>query len=108
MEACGKCFGRGYFPKFEHINGGACFACNGTGDAPIKASRPVERLSSQDMYDNRPAYERDLGDLSPVRRSSVLPEVTRPDNLDEYTHCASERCVVLVPPGRDYCRAHSV
>lgn len=25
---CGRCGGSGYLPSFQHIKGGACFACN--------------------------------------------------------------------------------
>lgn len=25
---CGRCGGSGYIPSFQHIKGGACFACN--------------------------------------------------------------------------------
>jgi hypothetical protein len=36
-EPCGKCNGRGILPEFNHVSGGVCFACEGTGIRTIKA-----------------------------------------------------------------------
>jgi hypothetical protein len=29
---CPKCGGSGYLPEYKHIEGGRCFACDGTGN----------------------------------------------------------------------------
>jgi hypothetical protein len=28
---CPKCGGRGYIPRYQHVSGGVCFVCKGSG-----------------------------------------------------------------------------
>jgi hypothetical protein len=37
---CPRCCGKGYIPQFQHMKGGECFSCGGTGRGLPK---PVER-----------------------------------------------------------------
>ena len=42
LEICTRCGGAGNIPCFAHVDGGCCFACEGTGyiaDAPRKLPR---------------------------------------------------------------------
>jgi DnaJ-class molecular chaperone len=40
-KPCGKCNGRGRLEMFNHISGGVCFQCEGTGKAGHFSSRRV-------------------------------------------------------------------
>lgn len=33
---CPRCAGRGHIAAFQHVQGGVCFKCGGTGDTSIK------------------------------------------------------------------------
>lgn len=35
-EACTKCGGSGHLPKFQHVEAGVCFRCEGTGIQPVR------------------------------------------------------------------------
>lgn len=46
-HTCPKCGGKGYLPGYEHIEGGICFLCGGTGKGETKVVVRTEEYSAK-------------------------------------------------------------
>ena len=77
MVACDLCGGRGHIPVYNHVQGGVCFQCWGSGVMTLR--QPIQQLNThQDIF----AEMKSRQDLAieakyDAERKKILTEIKR-------------------------------
>lgn len=80
-KSCGKCSGYGYISSFQHVKGGECFQCQGTGKHGLN-TKEIE-MSDEEV----------LAKLESIGFTLELPEALKtPEGADWLLHMFENKC----------------
>jgi len=76
MVRCDRCGGRGHIPVYNHVQGGVCFQCWGSGVMTLRQPIPQPNIQ-QDIFDMKSRQDLELEAKYDAVRKTILAGLKR-------------------------------
>jgi DnaJ-class molecular chaperone len=77
MVRCDRCGGRGHIPAYNHVQGGVCFQCWGSGVMTLRQPIPQRNIQHNILDDMKSRQDLELEAKYDAERKKILAGIKR-------------------------------